>query len=232
MTMLSRILGLARDVVIANMAGTGVGADVYLFANRIPNFFRRLFAEGAFAQAFFPVMSEVREHHGDDAVRQLLARVAGTLGVVVSLVVAVGVLGSGIVAAIFGFDWFWQWYTEQQDEGKYLLFSTMLKITFPYLWFITFVALSGAVLNVYNKFAVAAFTPVFLNIAIIVSAWQFAEYFTVPEMALAVEQRSASISVSPFDPPRPSRTIGMIWRKRNPLKGHFEQISKFIRKPA
>lgn len=186
MTMVSRVLGLVRDIVIANMAGTGLAADVFLFANRIPNFLRRLFAEGAFAQAFVPVLSEVKEKHGDDEVRVLLAKVAGTLGGIVTLVTAFGVLGSGVVAAIFGPEWFWSWYTGQEDEGKYELFSSMLKITFPYLWFITLVALSGAVLNTYNRFAVAAFTPVFLNVAIICSALFLADSFEVPEMALAV----------------------------------------------
>ena len=186
MTLISRVLGLARDIVIAHMAGTGLAADVYLFANRIPNFFRRLFAEGAFAQAFVPVISEVKEKHGDDEVRLLFAKVSGTLGGIVTIVTAVGVLGSGVVAALFGFDWFWQWWTGEGDEGKYELFSTMLKITFPYLWFITLVALSGATLNVYNRFAVAAFTPVFLNIAIICSAWGLSPYFEVPEMSLAI----------------------------------------------
>jgi putative peptidoglycan lipid II flippase len=186
MTMISRVMGLVRDMVIANMAGTGPAADVYLFASRIPNFFRRLFAEGAFAQAFVPVLSEVKEKHGDDEVRILFAKVSGTLGGVITLVTLFGVLGSSIVAALFGFDWFWRWLTGEGDEGKYLLFSTMLKITFPYLWFITLVALSGAVLNTYNKFAVAAFTPVFLNIAIIASALFLSPYFDVPEMSLAV----------------------------------------------
>ena len=186
MTMISRILGLVRDMVIANMAGAGLAADVYLFANRIPNFFRRLFGEGAFAQAFVPVLTEVKEKHGDDEVRILFAKVAGTLGGIVTVVVAFGVLGSSLVAAIFGFDWFWQWYTGEGDEGKFELFSTMLKITFPYLWFITLVALSGAVLNTYNRFAVAAFTPVFLNIAIIACALWLSPYFAVPEIALAV----------------------------------------------
>lgn len=186
MTMISRVLGLARDVVIASMAGTGLAADVYLFANRIPNFFRRLFAEGAFAQAFVPVLTEVKEKHGDDEVRILFAKVAGTLGGIVTLVTAFGVFGSSIVAAVFGFDWFWSWYTGVGDEGKYELFSFMLKITFPYLWFISLVALSGAILNTYNRFAVAAFTPVFLNIAIIASALLLADNFEVPEVALAV----------------------------------------------
>ena len=186
MTMISRVLGLVRDVVIASMAGTGMAADVFIFANRIPNFFRRLFAEGAFNQAFVPVLSEVKEKHGDDEVRLLFAKVSGTLGGIVTIVTLFGVLGSSVVAAIFGFEWFRLWWTGEGDEGKFVLFSTMLKITFPYLWFITLVALSGATLNIYNRFAVAAFTPVFLNIAIIGCALFLAPLFEVPEMSLAI----------------------------------------------
>jgi putative peptidoglycan lipid II flippase len=186
MTMISRLLGLVRDMVTAHMAGTGLAADVFLLANRIPNFFRRLFAEGAFAQAFVPVLSEVKEQHGDDEVRILFAKVAGTLGGIITIVTILGVLGSSIVAGIFGFKWFWLWFTGDGDKGKFELLSLMLKFTIPYLWFITFVALSGAILNTYNRFAVAAFTPVFLNIAIICSAWLLSPYFEVPEMSLAI----------------------------------------------
>ncbi|MFT4925413.1 MAG: putative peptidoglycan lipid II flippase [Phenylobacterium sp.] len=185
MTMISRVLGLVRDVVIATMVGTSAGADVYFFANRIPNFLRRLFAEGAFAQAFVPVMSEVKEKHGDDAVRELFAKVSGTLGVVVTIVTLLGVLGSSVIVAVFGFNWFLQWFNGT-GEGKFEMASLMLKITFPYLWFISLVALSGAILNTYNKFAAAAFTPVLLNIAIIVSAWLLSSSFEVPAMSLAI----------------------------------------------
>ncbi len=186
MTMISRVLGLVRDVVIANMIGTSAGADVYFFANRIPNFLRRLFAEGAFAQAFVPVMAEVREKEGDDKVRELLAKVSGTLGGVVTVVTLLGVLGSSVIVAIFAFNWFLQWFNGDSGGDKFELASLMLKITFPYLWFVTLVALSGAILNTYNKFAVAAFTPVFLNISIICCAWLLSPYFDVPAMSLAV----------------------------------------------
>lgn len=186
MTFLSRVLGLVRDIVIADKIGAAAGADIFFFANRIPNFLRRLFAEGAFAQAFVPVLSEVREKHGDDEVRLLVAKVAGTLGVIVSIVTLIGVLCSGAIVALFGFGWFWDWLHDGPNADKFELASLMLKITFPYLWFITFVALSGAILNTYNRFAIAAFTPVFLNICMIFSALFLAEQFDISAMALAV----------------------------------------------
>jgi putative peptidoglycan lipid II flippase len=180
MTLISRVLGLVRDVVVATLVGAGVNADVYFFANRIPNFLRRLFAEGAFAQAFVPVLTEVKEKHGDDEVRELVAKVAGTLGVIVTFVTLLAVIASPVIVMVFGTGWFLDWMSGGPDAGKFVLAASLLKITFPYLFFITFVALSGAVLNTYNKFAVAAFTPVFLNIAIIVCAIVFRDFFSEP----------------------------------------------------
>ena len=186
MTLISRVLGLVRDMVIATFVGAGVHADVYLFANRIPNFLRRLFAEGAFAQAFVPVLTEVKEKHGDEEVRLLIAKVAGTLGIIVSVITAFAIIASPLVVMIFGTGWFIDWYNGNDESGRFELASLLLKITFPYLFFITFVALSGAILNTYNRFAVAAFTPVFLNIAIIVCAILFKDSFSEPSYALAI----------------------------------------------
>lgn len=185
MTLISRVLGLVRDVVVANFVGAGAAADVFFFANRIPNFLRRLFAEGAFSQAFVPVLSEVKAKHGDDAVRELVAKVAGTLGVIVTLVTLFGVIASPLLALLFGMGWFIEWLNDGPDAHKFEMASLMLKITFPYLWFISLVALSGAILNTYNKFAVAAFTPVFLNIAIIGCALYLAPTLSEPALALA-----------------------------------------------
>ncbi|MDX3774363.1 murein biosynthesis integral membrane protein MurJ [Chromatiaceae bacterium AAb-1] len=185
MTLISRVLGLIRDVVVANFVGAGAAADVFFFANRIPNFLRRLFAEGAFSQAFVPVLSEVKARHGDDEVRQLVAKVAGSLGVIVTLVTLVGVIASPLIALLFGMGWFIEWLNDGPDAQKFEMASLMLKITFPYLWFISLVALSGAVLNTYNRFAVAAFTPVFLNVAIIACAVYMAPTLDEPALALA-----------------------------------------------
>ncbi|WNO59985.1 murein biosynthesis integral membrane protein MurJ [Rheinheimera sp. MMS21-TC3] len=185
MTLISRVLGLIRDVVVANFIGAGAAADVFFFANRIPNFLRRLFAEGAFSQAFVPVLAEVKTKHGDDAVRLLIAKVTGSLGVVVTVVTLIGVVASPVIAMLFGMGWFVEWLNGGPEQHKFELASLMLKITFPYLWFVSLVALSGAILNTYNRFAVAAFTPVFLNIAIIACAIFLAPRLEVPAMALA-----------------------------------------------
>ncbi|HCG7313098.1 TPA: murein biosynthesis integral membrane protein MurJ [Vibrio parahaemolyticus] len=186
MTLISRVLGLVRDVVVANLMGAGASADVFFFANKIPNFLRRLFAEGAFSQAFVPVLTENHAQGDMDKTRELIARAAGTLGGIVSIVTVLGVLGSGVVTALFGFGWFLDWMHGGPAAEKFELASLMLKITFPYLWFITFVALSGAILNTLGKFAVSSFTPVFLNVMIILAAWFISPQMSQPEIGLAI----------------------------------------------
>ncbi|MBE4474085.1 murein biosynthesis integral membrane protein MurJ [Vibrio parahaemolyticus] len=186
MTLISRVLGLVRDVVVANLMGAGASADVFFFANKIPNFLRRLFAEGAFSQAFVPVLTENHAQGDMDKTRELIARAAGTLGVIVSIVTVLGVLGSGVVTALFGFGWFLDWMHGGPAAEKFELASLMLKITFPYLWFITFVALSGSILNTLGKFAVSSFTPVFLNVMIILAAWFISPQMSQPEIGLAI----------------------------------------------
>jgi putative peptidoglycan lipid II flippase len=166
--------------------GAGASADVFFFANKIPNFLRRLFAEGAFSQAFVPVLTESHAQGDMDKTRELIARAAGTLGVIVSIVTILGVLGSGVVTALFGFGWFLDWMHGGPAAEKFELASVMLKITFPYLWFITFVALSGAILNTLGKFAVSSFTPVFLNVMIILAAWFISPQMSQPEIGLAI----------------------------------------------
>lgn len=185
MTFLSRILGLTRDVVIANIMGAGASADVFLLANKIPNFLRRLFAEGAFAQAFIPVLTEVNKENDLDHLKLFVAKVSGTLGVIVTLVTIVGVIASPLLAALFGAGWFVDYVNDEPGGEKFELASLMLKITFPYLMFVSMAGLAGAVLNTLNKFAVAAFTPVLLNVAIISCALYLSPQFEEPGFALA-----------------------------------------------
>lgn len=185
MTLISRVLGLIRDVVVANLMGAGSSADVFFFANKIPNFLRRLFAEGAFAQAFVPVLTQYQEKESSEEVKILLSKVAGTLGLLVTIVTLIGVLASPILTALFGAGWFMAWVNGEPDGAKFELASLMLKITFPYLWFITFTALAGSILNTRGRFAVSAFTPVFLNVAIIAAALWLSPTLDKPEIGLA-----------------------------------------------
>jgi putative peptidoglycan lipid II flippase len=185
MTLVSRVLGLVRDVVLAGLLGASANADVYYLAVKIPNFMRRLFAEGAFAQAFVPVLSEYQDKHDKDKVRELIAYASGTLGTIITVVAIIGVIGSPILIALFGAGWFIGGATDTEAAQKYELASVMLKITFPYLWFVTLVALSGSILNAMGRFAVASFTPVFLNVAIIGTALYIAPHFEETAIGLA-----------------------------------------------
>lgn len=188
MTLVSRVLGLVRDIVIADKIGTSSGADVFFFANKIPNFLRRLFAEGAFAQAFVPVLSEYQHkdvENNTQHTRELIAKVSGTLGVIVTIVTAIGMIASPVFVALFGFGWFLEWLDNGPATEKFDLAAQLLKITFPYLWFISLTALSGAILNTLGKFAAAAFTPVLLNVCIIGAAIYLAPMFSEPAFALA-----------------------------------------------
>lgn len=178
-TMLSRFLGLARDVVFARVIGAEALADVFFVAFKIPNFFRRLFAEGAFAQAFVPILGEYREKGSAAAVRQLVSRVAGNLSLCLILLTLFIVVASPLMAAIFAPSWY------MDNPSKFAATSEMLRITFPYLLFISMTGLAGAVLNSYDRFAVPAFTPLLLNLCLILAALFAAPLFDQPAYALA-----------------------------------------------
>nr|WP_281368304.1 murein biosynthesis integral membrane protein MurJ [Simiduia aestuariiviva] len=178
MTFLSRILGLARDMVFARFIGAEAGADAFFVAFKIPNFLRRLFAEGAFAQAFVPVLSEYRTQGNHAAVQALVNAVAGCLGSALFVITLLACLGAPWVAWLFapGF---------AADPVKFALVSDMIRITFPYLLLISLTGLAGAILNSYDRFAIPAVTPVFLNISLIFAAVVASEWFEVPVLALA-----------------------------------------------
>jgi putative peptidoglycan lipid II flippase len=178
-TLLSRITGLVRDVVQAVMI-PAVYLEVYVLANQIPNLLRRLFAEGAFSQAFVPVVAEYKANRSKDDVRELVDSVSGTLGAFLAVVSVLGVIAAPIIVAICapGFT--------TKSVGQYGLAVEMLRWTFPYLLFVSLTALAGGVLNSYQQFALPAFTSVVLNIVLIVFAAYVSPYFEQPVMALAV----------------------------------------------
>ncbi len=178
MTMLSRFLGLARDVVIAGFVGATANADAFFVAFKVPQFLRRLFAEGAFSQAFVPVLAEYRENGSVEAVRALLDRVAGVLGGTLILVTGLMVLAAPLVTALFAPGFI-------GHPVKYQLTADMIRITFPYLFFVSMTGFCGAVLNSYGRFAIPAFTPVWLNLSLIVAATVAAPMMDEPVFALA-----------------------------------------------
>lgn len=178
-TLISRVLGLIRDIIFANVVGASSGADAFFVAFKIPNFFRRLFGEGAFAQAFVPVFSETRENQDDASIKRLVDQVAGRFGLILILVSISGVLLAPWMAILFapGFS---------NDPGKLALTTELLRWTFPYLGFISFVAFSGGILNSVGRFAVPAATPILLNICLIGSALFLAPLMSPSVLALAI----------------------------------------------
>lgn len=179
MTMVSRVLGLARDVVFALYIGAAGGADAFFIAFKIPNFLRRLFAEGAFAQAFVPVLSEYRQRGNAAAVRHLIDRVAGCLGMSVILVSLLAVLGAPLLTFIFAPGFYFG------APEKYALTVDLIRITFPYLALISMAGFAGAILNSYDRFAIPAITPVLLNAVLIVAAVWVSPRLDTPAIALA-----------------------------------------------
>ena len=153
-------------------------ADVFLFAQKIPNFLRRLFAEGAFAQAFVPVLKDIQEHQSREMLLIFINRIAGTLSGILVVVTILGVVGSEVLVSTFGFG-----FIDQHE--KYELANTLLKITFPYIFFISLAGFCGAMLNSVQRFAVPAFAPVLLNVSIIAAALFIAPGMQQPTRALA-----------------------------------------------
>ncbi len=178
MTLLSRILGLVRDIVFARFFGATIVMDAFIVANRIPNMLRRFFAEGAFSQGFVPVMARYKENHEHDEAREFVDAIAGTLGLVLFLVTLVGVIAAPLLVLIVapGF---------VGEDGRFDLATAMLRFTFPYLLFVSLTAFAGGILNTYGKFGAPAFTPVILNVVLISCALWLAPQLDEPGMALA-----------------------------------------------
>lgn len=183
MTVLSRVLGLVRDIVFARFFGAGIVMDAFFVAFKIPNIFRRFFAEGAFSQSFVPVFAEYEESQSREEVQDLVDRVAGTLGLTLFVVTAIGVIAAPVLIALFGMGWLWSPVPE--DAEKFSLAVDMLRLTFPYLLFISMTALAGSILNTHQRFGAPAFAPVLLNVVLIGFAAFVAPYYSRPGIALA-----------------------------------------------
>ncbi len=178
MTLLSRILGLVRDIVLARYFGATIVMDAFIVANRIPNMLRRFFAEGAFSQGFVPVMARYRENHDNAQSSEFVDAVAGTLGLILFMVTLAGVIAAPFLVLLVapGF---------VGEDGRFDLATAMLRFTFPYLFFVSLTAFAGGVLNTYGKFGAPAFTPVILNVVLIAAAMWLSPRLAEPGMALA-----------------------------------------------
>ncbi|NGX15651.1 murein biosynthesis integral membrane protein MurJ [Wenzhouxiangella sp. XN24] len=205
-TLASRVLGFARDVVFARMFGAGAGMDVFVVAFQIPNFLRRLFAEGAFSQAFVPVLAETQSRGSHEDVKALADRVAGTLGALLFVVTLIGVVAAPLFILLFapGFS---------DEPEKLEIASDMLRLTFPYLFFISLTAFAGGILNTYGRFGVPAFTPVFLNLVLIGAAIWISPRFEDPIFGLAIGVFVAGVVQLGFQLPF-LRALGLLPRPR------------------
>jgi len=178
MTLLSRILGFVRDTVIARAFGAGIATDAFFVAFKIPNLLRRLFAEGAFAQAFVPIFAEYKNRRGEADARLLVDHVSGLLALALFVVTLLGVLAAPAIVYVSapGF---------AANAEKFELTIALLRITFPYILFVSLVSLAGGILNTYSRFSVPAVTPALLNLSFIGFALWGAPYFEPPVKALA-----------------------------------------------
>ena len=177
-TMISRVLGFVRDTILARIFGAGVATDAFFIAFKLPNLLRRIFAEGAFSQAFVPILAEYKSQQGEEATRTFVAYVSGLLTLVLAVVTGIGILAAPWVV----------WATAPgfvDNAEKYQLTTDLLRVTFPYILLISLSSLVGAILNTWNRFSVPAFTPTLLNVAMIVFAVLLTPYFNPPIMALA-----------------------------------------------
>ena len=218
-TVLSRILGLVRDVVIAWAFGASRDTDAFFVAFRLPNFLRRLFAEGAFSQAFVPILGEYKAQRSHEEVKELVGHVAGTLGAVLLVVTAVGVLAAPLLVMIFapGF---------LEDAEKYSLTVQMVRITFPYILFVSLTAFAAGLLNTYGRFGVPAFTPVLLNLSLIGAALWLAPMMEEPVTALAWGVLIAGIAQLAFQLPF-LRRLGLLAAPR--ISRAHEGVRRILR---
>jgi putative peptidoglycan lipid II flippase len=204
MTLLSRITGLAREIIGFNMFGAGAAMDAFQVAWRIPNLLRRLFAEGAFSQAFVPVFAEYKNKNGIAETKQLADHVASLLALVLFVVTVIGVIAAPILvyATASGFS---------AKPEKFALTVQLVRITFPYIFFISLVALAAGILNSFSKFKTPAFTPVLLNLCVIASAIWLAPHVNPPILALAIGATVGGVIQLAFQLPALKR-IGMLPR--------------------
>ncbi|MEA9976044.1 MULTISPECIES: murein biosynthesis integral membrane protein MurJ [unclassified Pseudomonas] len=176
-TMISRVLGFVRDTIIARTFGAGMATDAFFIAFKLPNLLRRIFAEGAFSQAFVPILAEYKNQKGEEAARTLIAYVSGLLTLVLALVTLVGIVAAPWVI----------WITAPgfaDTPEKFALTTDLLRVTFPYILLISLSSLAGAILNTWNRFSVPAFVPTLLNLSMIVFAVFLTPYFHPPVMVL------------------------------------------------
>ena len=220
-TLLSRVTGLLREMIYAQSFGASALMDAFLVAFKIPNFLRRLFAEGAFSQSFVPVISEHKVQRGHDEVRELVAGVAGTLGAVLLLLSLLGVVGAPLIILLFapGFT---------ATAGKYEMAVQMLRWTFPYLFFISLTALFSGVLNSYGRFAIPALTSVILNLVMIGATLLAATHSDNPGLTMSIGVFVAGVVQLAFQLPSVARLKLLAWPRWRPAMAGVRRIATLM----
>jgi len=226
MTMISRVLGLIRDAVIFNFFPAGGALDAFFVAFRVPNLLRRMVAEGAFSLAFIPVLSEYKESRREEDLQKLLNHVAGTLSLVLVIITLVGMIAAPLLATLFAPGFLLGNSEIAPDLSQHELTTRLLRITFPYIFFISLSAFISAILNTFQKFAVPAFTPVLLNIVLISAAIFGAPYFEEPVEALAWGVVIGGIAQLVFQLPALIK-LGLL--PKPTLKGSHEGVRRIMK---
>jgi putative peptidoglycan lipid II flippase len=224
LTMVSRVLGYVRDFFIARIFGASLVTDAFFVAFKIPNLLRRMFAEGAFSQAFVPILAEHKNRDGVEATRALIDRVATLLFLALVVTAALGMAAAPLIVYVTapGF---------AADPGKFALTVQLLRITFPYIVFISLVALAAGILNTWSRFSVPALTPALLNVAFIVGAALFADCFDPPVLVLAWAVFAGGLLQLAFQVPFLVR-LGLLPRWRLDLKHPGVRRILFLMAPA
>ncbi len=216
LTLLSRITGLARDILIARTFGASPLTDAFWVAFRIPNLLRRLFAEGAFAQAFVPILGEARNNHSEEKVKVLLDHVATLLTIALMLVTLLGIIATPWIVTAMA-----SGLTRPENQTAFEAATWMTRVMFPYILCMSLVAFASGVLNTWRKFAIPAFTPVLLNIAMILASLFLTGYFSTPIYALAAGVMAGGIAQLTIQwlalaklglVPRLSLKVGQAWQ--------------------
>ena len=217
MTMISRLLGLVREYMNAHQFGAQGAMDAFVIAFRLPNLFRRIFAEGAFSQAFVPILAEYKTQQGDDAAREFLADIAGWLTLALAAFTLLGVIGAPVAVKLLASGF---------QDGRFDLTVALTRITFPYILLISLSSLVGGVLNTWNRFSVPAFTPALLNISMIGCGYLLSPYFSQPIYALAISVALGGVLQLGYQLPY-MRQIGMLTWPR--LRRHSPGVSRVLK---
>lgn len=204
MTLVSRILGFVRDTIIAHAFGAGAATDVFFTAFKLPNMLRRIFAEGAFSQAFVPTLAEYKTRRGEEATKEFIAKITGMLTLVLLLVTLLGVLAAPLMIyfSAAGF---------AKDAAKFDLAVELLRYMFPYIFLISLSSLAGSILNTYNRFSVPAFVPTLLNLSFILCAVFLAPHLDRPIFALAIAVLIGGVAQLAYQLPYLAKIGMLMW---------------------